>query len=51
MDLEQELKRWTELKECYLEEVEFGNDVKMNNWLAENAQKHIEELEKEIEKK
>lgn len=45
-DITQEIKNWKKLKKRYKEEVEVNNDIEMNIWLSENAQKEIDILEK-----
>lgn len=45
MNIEYEIKIWKELKQAYLEEVEMGNDIELNTWLANNAQDEINKLQ------
>ena len=44
-DVLEQIEGWKELKECYRQEIEMGNDINMNKFLYENCDKEIKNLE------
>lgn len=43
-EIEREISIWKELKKRYEEEIEMGNDVDINTFLKNNAEREIEDL-------